>query len=249
MKFIILLLITFCMTSIQAQSKLSFGISSGYLYNYRLITKSGSDLYRNYRNSNETYLPGFNIELLIGKKYNDRFKIETGIGYSENGYSTKEKIIIDPGFSPLTAGFKSELYHYTNRNYYIPFHLIYETTRKLNFQVSAGPSVVFPVSNKVEWILRKEFGMTDEQMIYHRNNESHTGKIGLMFDIGLGIGFRFTEKLNITFLPRIYYDLIGNENTDIRDNLYYINMFNNKDKTTREHLISYGLTFGIVYDL
>jgi hypothetical protein len=249
MKLSTILLILFCVSSIQAQSRLSFGISSSYLNSYRIITKYESSMYKDYRDSKEDYLAGFDIEAVIIFKLNGKFIFETGIGYSKNGYSSKEVRLIDPGFSPITSGFKSEFYRYSNSNCYIPFHLAYKSNKRLYYYLSIGPSVLMSISRNVEWILRKELGQSDGQTIYKRTNESEINKVTLMLDLGLGIGYRLTNRFNIILQPKFIYDLLGEENTDIRDNLYYINLFNNENKSTKEHLFSYGLSLKVTYDL
>lgn len=68
-------------------------------------------------------------------------------------------------------------------------------------------------------------------------------------DLGLGIGYRLSERFNFALQPGISYCLIGTENTYARDKLYNISLFNNENKITREHLISYGLSLKMIYSL
>lgn len=68
-------------------------------------------------------------------------------------------------------------------------------------------------------------------------------------DLGFDIGYRLSERLNIALQPGISYTLIGTENTYARDKLYYISLFSNENKSTKEHLISYGLSLKMIYSL
>jgi len=249
MRLVILFLALFCGSNILAQSRFSIGVSTSYLSNNRIITKYKSGLYKDYRDSKEGYLPGFDIKAVFSYKINEKFNIETGVGYSKTGYSIKEIRLIDPGFSPVTARYYSELYRFTNRNLNIPFHFVYNTKKRLNYYFSVGPSVIFPISGKVDWILRKEFGKSEGQAIDSKTNESDGQKVNLSMDLGFGIGYKLTERFNISLQPGISYYLIGTENTYIRDKLYNISLFSNENKETKEHLISYGLSLKMIYCL
>ncbi len=51
------------------------------------------------------------------------------------------------------------------------------------------------------------------------------------------------------FLPKLSYNLIAYENSDIRDNIYDISIFTNENKSTKERLISCGIEMKILYSL
>jgi hypothetical protein len=249
MRFVILFLVLFSGSNVLAQSRFSIGASTSYLSGNRIISKYKSGLYKDYRDSKEGYLQGFDFEAVIWYKINDKLNLETGVGFSKTGYSIKETRLIDPGFSPVTTGYYSELYRFTNQNLEIPFHLVYNTMKRLNYYFSIGPSVIFPVSEKVDWILRKEFGKSEGQTVDSKTNESDKQKINLSMDLGIGIGYRLWERFNIALQRGISYNLIGTENTYVRDKLYDISLFSNENKATKEHLISYGLSLKMIYSL
>ena len=232
-----------------AQSKFSIGLSSGYLRNYRIITENKSDLYKDYRNENESSISGFTIELNLLYNFKPKLFFETGVGYVQYGYKINEDVLIDPCFSPTTCGYNSELYRYTYNYMNVPLHFIYTTSKKLNILLSIGTSVLIPLSNNVEWILRKEFGSSKGQKIDTRNNNSDISKFNMTLDLGVGIGFRIFEKINLIIQPKFNYNLFSYENTDIKDNIYDISLFVNEDKSTKEHLISYGIGIKLLYDL
>ena len=104
------------------------------------------------------------------------------------------------------------------------------------------------MSSNVDWILRKEFGNQLGQNIYTRENISNMDRINLTLDLGLGLGYRITENLNAVIQPKFSLDVFPYENTDIRDKIYNICLFNNEDKSTKEHLISYGISSKLIYD-
>ena len=248
-KFVIISIFLFSgFIETSAQSKFSIGLSSSYLKNYRIITKSKSDLYKNYRNENEGSISGFDIEVNLLYNFKPSLFFETGIGYVQKGYKINEVILIDPCFSPVTCGYKSELYRYKFDYMSIPLHLIYTTSKRLNFSFSIGTSLLIPLSSNVEWILRKEFNSNTDQKIDKRNN-SNPNKFNMSLDLGFGIGFRITEKMNLMILPKFNYNLFSYENTDIRDNNYDISLFINENKSTKENLISYGIGIKLLYDL
>jgi len=130
----------------------------------------------------------------------------------------------------------------------IPLHFIYTTPKKINFSFSVGTSLLIPLSSNVEWILRKEYKSNTDQNIKIRNN-SVPDKFNMSIDLGVGIGFKITEKLNLMILPKFNYNLFLYENTDIRDNNYNINLFKNEDKSTTEHFISTGIGIKLLYNL
>jgi hypothetical protein len=213
------------------QSNFSFGLNSSYLNNYRIITNSKSDVIKDKRNSIEIPMPGFDIEAVIYFKIQEKLFIETGAGYSKTGYATKEEQLIDPGFSPVTAPYYSEIYRFPFNNIYIPAHIVYLTKKKLNYSIIFGPSILFPISKNIEWILRKKFGSsTDEMKIVTAN--PNIKNINLTLDLGFGIGYRFSEKFNLILQPKLIYYLLGNGNSMMKD-----------------HLISYGLSFKLIHGL
>ena len=231
-----------------AQSKYSIGFNSCYLKNYRIITEYKSNLYEDYRNENESFVSGFDIEVNFLYNFKPKLYFETGIAYTQKGYKINEETLIDPCFSPVTCGYNSELYRYTYDYMSIPLHFIYTTPKKINFSFSVGTSLLIPLSSNVEWILRKEYKSNTDQNIKIRNN-SVPDKFNMSIDLGVGIGFKITEKLNLMILPKFNYNLFLYENTDIRDNNYNINLFKNEDKSTTEHFISTGIGIKLLYNL
>jgi hypothetical protein len=239
--------ILFGLQAVQAQSRFSYGVSAGYLYNSRIITSYKSAMYRDYRNSKETGLPGISAEVLIRYRLNDKVGFETGLGYAKSGYAIREERLIDPGFSPLTSGYYSELFRYVNKNVTIPLNLSYSTKKRLNFRVTAGPAIFIPISENVKWILREGMGRSKGQEVHTRKSESKINRVNLAFNLGVGFGCRLNEKLTMLLQPKVVYDLSGGENTDIRDNKDAISLFDNQDVSTREHQISFGLTLVVLY--
>ena len=247
-KIIIICALLIGLVNANAQSKLSFGISTSYLKNYRIFSKSNSRLYKDYRNDGEGIIFGFDIEANLFFNFYPKIKFETGIGYIQKGYMVNEERLIDPCFSPVTCGYYSDLYRYKYEYISIPIRFIYTTSNKLNFSISAGASIFVPMSSNVDWILRKEFGNQLGQNIYTRENISNMDRINLTLDLGLGLGYRITENLNAVIQPKFSLDVFSYENTDIRDKIYNICLFNNEDKSTKEHLISYGISSKLIYD-
>jgi len=248
-KFVIISVFLFSgLIETSAQSKFSIGLSSSYLKNYRIITENKSDLYKDYRNNNEGYISGFDIEVNLLYYFKPILFFETGIGYVQKGYKINEEVLIDPCFSPNTCGYYSEFYRYTYDYMTVPLHLIFTTSNRLNFSFSIGSSLLIPLSNNIEWILRKEYEIDTDQKNDTRNS-SDPNKFNMSLDLGLGIGFRISEKMNLMILPKFNYNLFSYENTDIRDKMYNISLFRNEDKSAKEHLISYGIGIKLLYDL
>ena len=248
-KFVIISIFLFSgLIETSAQSKFSIGLSSSYLKNYRIITENKSNLYKDYRNENEGSISGFDIEVILLYNFKPKLFFETGIGYVQKGYKINEYVLIDPCFSPITCGYNSELYRYTYDYMSIPLHFIYTTSKRLNFSFSIGTSLIIPLSSNIEWILRKEYDSNTDQKI-DKSNNSDPNKFNMSLDLGFGIGFRITEKMNLMILPKINYNLFSYENTDIRYNNYGISLFRNEDKSTKENLISYGIGIKLLYDL
>ncbi len=202
-KIIIICALFIGLAKANAQSKLSFGISTSYLKNYRVFSKSNSQLYKDYRNDEESSIFGFDIEANLSYNIHPKLKFETGFGYIQKGYMINEERLIDPCFSPLTCGYYSKLYQYKYEYLSIPIRFIYTTPNKLNFSISAGASIVIPMSSNVNWILRKEFGNKLGQNINTMENISNMNSINLTFDLGLGLGYRITEKLNAVYSAKI----------------------------------------------
>ena len=227
-KMTICFLVLMISVTLKAQSNFSFGLNLSYLNNYRIITNSNSDVQKESRNSIEKPMSGFDIEALIHYRIKENIFIETGVGYSKTGYVTKEERIIDPGFSPLTASYVYELYRYPFENIYIPAHLTYISPKKLNYSIIFGPSLLFPVSKNIEWILRKESGNSANEMKYITSNEN-IKNMNLTLDLGISIGYRFSEKFNLILQPKMTYYLLGYDNNMMTD-----------------HLFSYGLSLKLI---
>ena len=230
----------------QSQSRFSFGLSSSYLINNRVFTYHKSDSYTDYRNAKERYKPGFDVTATISYTIKDNLSLETGIGYSDIGYMTKEEKLIDPGFSPLTADYFSDLYLFDYKNIFIPAHLEYFTSKRLNFRISFGPSLIIPISDKVEHIMRKEFGNSSGQYESNWPNDFQNKKINMSLDLGVGIGFKMTSKINLILQPKVSCFLFPRENVWARETLYYLSMFNGQDRSTKENLYSFGVTLKLI---
>ncbi len=248
-KLIIALLLIMNAVNLSAQSRWSVGASYGYFSNNRLITSHSSKIYKDYRNAKEVGLDGYNGEVVLGYRITNTLGIESGFGFSNTGYAIKEEILIDRGFSPTTAGFNSELTRYANKNLYLPLHLTYSNLNRLGYVISAGPSLIFRNATEVEYILRKQFGDPEGQKKTIRENTSDLGNVAVAFDLGIGLRYRITKRVTTILQPSLRYELTGSENTDIRDGRYYIGLFENENKTTREHLISYGAYVRLMYNL
>lgn len=246
----LLLLITLLNTiGLNAQSRFSVSASSGYWQNYRKITSYESSAYKKYRNSKETYLPSISLEATVQYRLSPKLALETGFGSLQKGYIIKEDRLIDPGFSPHTAGFNSELTRYRSRNYYVPLHLIYTSPKRLFVHSSIGSSLLLRQPSKVDHILRREVGKSGDEKVTARNDLSDYRDLNISLDLGLGIGYRLTPKWSVALQPQISYELLGNENSDIRDREYTISLFTDENKSTREHLLNYGVALRLWYNL
>jgi hypothetical protein len=230
-RILICFLVIMISVAIKAQSNFSFGLNSSYLNNFRIITNSKYDELKDSRNSNEKPMPGFDIEAVVYYKIKKNLFIETGVGYSKTGYSTKEELLIDPGFSPVTAPYVSEIHRYSFKNVYIPARLAFISSKKLNYSIIFGPSLLFPVSKNNEWILRKVFGNSTDEMKIITTNEN-IKNINLTLDLGFGIGYRFSEKFKLILQPKVTFNVIGYDNYMMTDHLY-----------------SYGLTLKLIRGL
>jgi|WetSurMetagenome_2_1015567.scaffolds.fasta_scaffold03202_6 hypothetical protein len=233
---------------ILAQSKYSYSQGGGILITNRIITQAESDFYKEYRNANEKYSVGFNLEATIYYKIMGKLYLETGIGFLKNGYETNEVRLIDPGFSPITAGYESELYSYPFHSIYIPLHLTYNTLNKLNFLMSVGPTILFTVYNTCEWILREEYGKSEFQKKQVTTNVDDIGALNISFDLVMGIGYRITDKFNLVLTPSVMYNITGYENSDIKQRIYEHDgdFPQNENMATKEHLINFGLNLKII---
>jgi hypothetical protein len=250
LKLTLCLLIIVMASKSLGQSKFSFGVNSSYLINNRVFTYQKSDSYNDYRNSNERYKPGFDISTTINYSIKQNFSFETGIGYSENGYMTNEKtiILIDPGFGGYQDlyGYNSYLYSFDYQNIFVPTHFEYNTSKRLNIRLSFGTSFIFPISYKVEYILRKESGSSSGQNVKNVPNENGIKKFNMSVDLGVGMGYKISKNVNLILQPQISYFVFSNENVWARDHLYAYSLFNGQNKSTKENLYSVGLSFKII---
>lgn len=243
----VLLFITFFDAS--AQSKLSFGLGFRNLKNDRIISKSSSDRYMNYRNENESSISGIDAEVTIIYKFKANYNFETGVGFVQKGYKINEDYIIDPCYSPVTCGYAADLYRYANDYLSIPLHLNYMSSKRIFFSYNAGISLLIPISSEVEYIVRKERGEKTDQVIYKQKNSSDYSPIDISLDLAVGVGYRFSERIRCILQPKFAYNLLPNENTHIRDRQYNIGLFDNENKSTKEHFVSYGAGIKVIYDL
>lgn len=246
LKLTLFLLIIVIVSKSQGQSRLSFGLSSSYLITNRVFTYHKSDSYIDYRNSMERYKTGFDLSGTISYSFHNNLSLESGVGYSDFGYMTNEEMLIDPGYSPLTEGFYSDLYLFDYKNIYVPAHFEYFTSKRINLRISFGPSLIFPISDKVEYIVRKNLGNQTGQQVYYLPNDYHNKKINLSLDLGVGIGFKMTDKINLILQPKLSYFVFSRENVWAREYLYYIGMFDGQNRNTKENLYSIGLSFKIL---
>lgn len=233
----------------QNQSRFTIGLNSSYLVNNRAFTFHKSDDFIKYRNSNEVYKLGFDYSVSIQYRIKNNLSFTTGFGYSYLGYQTTEEILIDPGFSPLTAGYYSILYVFDYNNLYIPLHLDFSTPGKFKLFISFGPSLVFPTSENIDVILRKEFGNTDGQRV-DRNpfgEKNEIKRFNTSLDLSFGCSYKLSNKVTLALNPKVSYFLFSNENVWAREYLYYLSMFNGQDRSTKESLYSLGVSFSILF--
>jgi hypothetical protein len=233
----------------QDQTKFSISLNSSYLVTDRLFTYHESDDYINYRNSKETSKPGFDCSATINYRFKNKLSFETGIGFSYIGYQTKEERIIDPGFSPLTAGFYSILYQFNYQNIYMPLHLKYSSPGKFKLLISFGPSLVFPISEDIDVILRQEYGNSDGQRIDRNTFGGHNKirRLNTSLDLAIGCGFKLSNKVTLALNPKISYFLFSNENVWAGNYLYYLSKFGGNYKSTKENLYSMGISFSLSF--
>lgn len=237
------------MAKSQDRSKFSFGLNSSYLVNDRLFTYHESDEYINYRNSNEKNKSGFDCSATINYRFKSKFSFETGIGYSDIGYQTMEERIIDPGFSPLTEGYYSIFYQFTYQNIYVPLHFEYSSPGKFKLLISFGPSLVFPISEDIDVILRREYGVTDGQRVDRNSFGEHNKikRLNTSLDLSIGCGYKLSDKITLALNPKISYFLFSNENVWAKNYLYCLVKFGGLHNSTRENLYNIGISFKISF--
>jgi len=245
--------LTFCFliivttSNIHGQSRFNLEFSSSYLVTSRVITRYESELYKDFRNSNEKFLPGFDVSTTLNYKINDSFSFLTGVGYSKNGYMIKANPLIDPGNISTTPRFISQIFRFKYENIYIPFHISYQTNKKLNYSVNFGPSILFPISENLEWVLRTgieeggTFETTTITQIYPKSE-----KMNMTLDLGIGIGYKISNNLNLIIQPKISYYLFNYENTRSKDMYYNISLLDGENKSTKEHFYDFGVTLRLI---
>lgn len=243
----------FCLLTIilalksQGQSKFTFCLNSSYLVNNRVFTYHGYDAFIDYRNQEERSKIGFDITGTIRYRIKSRISLETGIGYSDIGYQTKEYKFNDSETAP---GYASVLYVFNYQNINLPLYLQYATNGKINFNISFGPSLVFLLSEDIDVILRKQFGITNGQTLsdYPFDGvKNKIKKVNTSLDLGIGMGYKLTNKINIEIQPKISYFLFSNENIWAREYLYYLSIFRGQDRSTKENFYSMGLSLKLTF--
>lgn len=248
LRWILCLLTIILALKSQGQSKFTFGLNSSYLVGNRVFTYHGFKDFIDYRNQEERYKIGMDITGTVRYKIKDRISLETGIGYSNIGYQTKEYKFNDPETAP---GFASVLYVFNYNNINLPFHLNYSSKGKCNFNISLGPSLVFLLSEDIDVILRKQYGNSAGQTLsdYPFDEiENNIKKVNTSIDLGFGMGYRLTNKINIEIQPKISYFLFPNENEWAREYLYYLQIFSKQNRSTRENLYSTGISLKISFN-
>lgn len=246
-EFLIGFCIIFGIQGLSAQSKISIGINYSLANNSRLISSYNSDNYKEYRDDNESSSLGTEFGVDLRFRIDRNWFLKSGLGLAQRGYETDEDRIIDPCYSPITCGFESEIYRYRYDFIKMPLQIVYQTSKQLNFSFVFGSNVLIPLSNEVEWVLRKEYGKWVDQKITKENSEI-SNKFNLTLNLGLGIGYRLSERINMIISPTFDYNILAHENKDIRDRLYGIGRFVDEDKSTKENLISYGIGFNLIYN-
>jgi hypothetical protein len=235
----------------QEQSEITFCLSSSYLINNRVFTHYESDAYMDYRNQEERHKVGFDITGTIRYRLKNRISLESGIGYSDIGYQTKEYMILHP---ETLNGYTYILYVFNYQNFIIPIYLQYSTKGKVNFNMSFGPSLVFLYSENNDIILRKQLGETIGQKhnqtlsgYYYNPDENRIKKINTSLDLGIGIGYKLSNQMSIEIQPKVSYFLFSNENIYAREYLYNLPIFYKQNKNTKENLYSIGLTLKLTF--
>lgn len=232
MKYLLLLSISLLSLTAFAQNKIYIGFSFSPDYSFRDLKNGdgsiGSDLTIKSRNNSEQEKFGYTTSLRLGFHLSENLSLETGVGYANKGYRTKEQniIIINPDPNAPLKYQSNITYEYLG----IPLKAKLNFGKEnLSFIAGAGLVTNFLMNAKTSSKLTYSDGKTK------RVKESFTkdlNKIDFTPEVSFGIVFKLSNKFNFSAEPTFRYSLMKI-----------------KDAPVEEKLWNAGLTLCITYDL
>lgn len=204
-----------------------------------MFAGNSSDVYRNRRNEKEIPLLSINAAAKYNRYLSDNIIFSTGLAWSRYGYQYHERLI-DPGFSPLTTGFKYQRQRYEFMYLGIPLDLSFRVTSR--FLISAGVGVNFPIKISRKWIVMKHPVRFVGDNI--NTNESVDELKKTMISSRIEFSYRLKETFLIIDEISFYSSMMVTtlENDHIEGIEYNIGLLVNQNKALEERLVNFGIS-------
>ncbi len=199
--------------------RFEIGISASPEICYRtLLNNDGSQNSTsiiNYRNENETVKMGYTGGLHLGYNFNERFGFQTGIQYSNRGFSTKKIDIAGSLMDPVIP--ESLKYNYNYHYLEIPAKVNFSFgENQIRLTTSAGLSSAFLIKQSRTFIGYYKDTTTRQVFI---SNDAYN-RFNLFATISAGLEMRFNPIMSIKVEPTFRYGLLKITDTPVSGHWY-----------------------------
>jgi opacity protein-like surface antigen len=212
-------------------NRFSIGLTFSPDYCYRFLkSNSGYDWITESRNDHEIPKFGYTAGASLSYKYKKNMQFESGLFYSNKGYSSdwSDLIFLDEDFTQDSVKLKSTyIFHYID----IPLKMNYMLIdRKFKLFITAGVSANVFLSQQTRWVTEFRDGITE----YDKTKGDRRGfhAVDLAFLAGLGAEYKFSKKLRLHLEP-----------------LYRQSLISFMDSSIKGYFYSFGINSGVYYSL
>ena len=220
--FLFLLNITFTISAGNDQGedfhRIQVGVNFSPDNSYRILTGDSYDIDR--RNETEKARFGYTGGLAVNFNLNKVFGIESGIQYSDKGFSGKNYWHVD-GDDDYYEWWQKEVHHFHYIE--IPLKARFVTgERKVRFSGSIGVTTGFLVG-----VATTTKYSDDRKTRTKQNDAENYNRLNFFFSGSMGIDYKITQKSSIRIEPTFQYGLLST--------------IKSKDNDLSEHLCSVGV--------
>jgi len=231
----------------KVNSQYFIGFKMGFNTNWRILTEHKSDLYKTYRRSDESVTFGSEFQINYYFPSKSKIRFSTGLGYSQFGYQYVD-YLTDPCYYFVTCGYSYEIHRYSFSYLRIPFKIT-QISKDKHFIFEPGFSLLIPLSSKYQWLLREDRYDFSSQAITTEYDLIKMDQLQFSFDLNLGYSINMSSNAMLRIFAETSFVLNNYENEHVKKWIYNIGRFSGHDKSTKEHLIRFGLTVEFLFSL
>mgnify|MGYP002399471335 FL=1 len=208
-------------TSRTNQKPFFIGVHFSPDYSYRqLVNNDGQSVTQTIirsRDRMEKARPGFTTGVSFGWHLSSRLQIESGLFYSAKGYKTNKELLVY--IPPVSPGDPVAVKHVYRKQFLdIPLRIVYLWGGK-RLQVAPSGGLVFNLFLN-QGLLTYSYYETGEVRKTKTQLQDDVRKMNLSVQLGMGLRYRFNERLKLMAEPVLRYGLFKSADTPVAEKLW-----------------------------